>query len=143
MSDAMPKTKPLGTAEEILSQGGVLIGFGPEFGEPLSPGQAARYARDLEKQMLFALAEQEEAASIRRIRIDLEAQDLGTVLGVILGAKATIVIAKGIAQWFAKNNQAALKISTRNGDVLEVTRLNSGDVEGVAKQLAKALKELE
>ena len=64
-------------------------------------------------------------------------QDFGTVIGVILGANATLMIAKGIAAYLRRNSGVKISVKTANGHVV-ASNLDSSDAAKIAEALAKA-----
>jgi hypothetical protein len=118
------------TATKDIPETGFVIEF-PD----ASPAEAGRQAADLEQTLKNTLEDARSPASVERIRVNPEAQDLGTVLAIILGAKATIELAKGIGKWLSRNNQAKLKLRTRDGREVVLSNLESKDIAGVLKSL--------
>ena len=115
---------------ELIPKGG----FGIEF-PGVSATQAGQYAEGLETELKNSVQDHDAIANVERIRTNPEAQDLGTTLGIILGAKATVALAYGIGKWLTRNNQAKVRIRTRNGDVYEFDNLNSDKVEKTIGEL--------
>lgn len=77
-----------------------------------------------------------EIASQVRERSDT--QDLGTVVGVVLGAKATREIVKGITRvverWLALSNHTSVRISHKDGRVIEIRSNNVKEIEKLLRQ---------
>src|SRR2546425_5908355 len=96
------------TPRELIPEDGFVIEF-PD----VSPAEASRRAAQLEKIVKNELQDARSSASVDRVRVNPEAQDLGTVLAVILGAKATVELAKALGKWLSRPNQGKLRIRTR------------------------------
>lgn len=55
---------------------------------------------------------------IERVREKKEYMDFGATVAIVVGSAAATAIAKGIADWMAKNQAARLEIDTETGKVL-------------------------
>ena len=121
------------TPAELIPESGFVIEF-PD----VSSAQAGLYAEELETDLKNAIEDAGAGGTIERVRINPEALDLGTVLAVILGAKATVEIAKGIAKWLYRNNQTTIRIKAKDGREYMITNLESGDVESIIRALNPA-----
>lgn len=119
------------TPLELIPADGFVIEF-PD----ISPSQAGFYAEKLENDLRNAREDEGMMCEIQRIRVSPETQDLGTVIAIVLGAEATVAIAKGIAKWLYRNNQAALRIKKHDGSEVMITNLESENVEGIVRALA-------
>lgn len=71
-------------------------------------------------------------------RTDEEAQDIGTILVVILGSKVAIEIAKGIADWLRQRNTSKIKITAGN-KTIEVDHLSVRSAEDLSDMLSRLL----
>jgi hypothetical protein len=67
-------------------------------------------------------------------RTDEDAQDIGTILVVILGSKVAIEIAKGIADWLRQRNTSKIKI-TAGDKTVEVDHLSVRSAEDLSRLL--------
>src|SRR5690349_15048679 len=91
------------TLVELIPANGHVIEF-----TDVSPAQAALYAEALETDLRNAKEDAGVRCEIERIRTNPAAQELGTVIAVILSTQATIAIAKGIAKWLSRNDLATI-----------------------------------
>jgi hypothetical protein len=107
-------------------------GFVIEFPD-LSPTEAGKNAASLYEVLKNELVDPEKKLKLERV--DPAAQDLGTVIAIILGAKATIELARGVGKWLARNNQTRIRFRTRDGRVVHLNNLESNDVAGILKTL--------
>src|SRR5271170_5128268 len=76
----------------------------------VSVADANRYCEDLRTQLLDA----DETIRVERMRRDETTMDFGATLAVVLGAPATVALAKALISWTKRNNAANLKVVTRN-----------------------------
>jgi hypothetical protein len=67
---------------------------------------------------------------------DPQHQELGTILGVVLGAKAVVVVSKGIADWLKARHQASITIKCRSGQVV-AKNITSKEVDSLARLIAE------
>lgn len=118
------------TPEILIPRNGFVIEF-PD----VSPAQAGIFAEEMETDLRNKMLDAKADAAVERIRVDPEAQDLGTVLGIVLGAQATVAIAKGIQKWLHRNNQATIRIRTKTGNPVVISNLESRDVKGILEEL--------
>ncbi|HEX8449050.1 MAG TPA: hypothetical protein VF652_05620 [Allosphingosinicella sp.] len=107
----------------------------------LSPGEAGADAALLEEIINDALRSQDQPATARQQRTDPNAADLGTIVGIVLGAPATIILARGIARalvaYFSRTNRSEVAVTKPDGTVITITHLESRDVEKVAEKLQR------
>jgi Effector Associated Constant Component 1 len=80
-------------------------------------------ANDLAGDLTEWLTEDVPDLSINRVREDERAQDFGATLVLILGSTAVTALAKGIAKWLARRQDAKLhlKRTAKNGQTRELT----------------------
>jgi Effector Associated Constant Component 1 len=80
---------------------------------------ANEWAGELEE----SLAEDTPDLSVTRLREDPHTQDFGATLVIILGSTAVTALAKGIASWLARRQDAQLRLkrTTSDGQVHEIT----------------------
>jgi hypothetical protein len=108
--------------------------------ENCSERDANVFAEQLLKQLTQVKT---EGMEIKRQRENDDSQDPGTILAVILGATATVEIAKGIAEgiaaWLRSRNRASISITTKDGK-REAKNLNSAHVAQIAEILMKGSK---
>jgi hypothetical protein len=80
-------------------------------------------ANDLAGDLKESLAEDMPDLSVGRFREDTRTQDFGATLAIILGSTAVTALAKGIASWLARRQDARLhlKRTTSDGQVHEIT----------------------
>lgn len=107
---------------------GVIVEFPDQ-----SPRDAANLARDLKRMVEKSAG---EAAATRIEKVNPDAQDVGTVLAIILGAKATVALAAGIAAWMRRRNQGRLRVVRPDGTAVDIKNAESDDM---AKILEAAL----
>jgi hypothetical protein len=92
----------------------------------VSSAQGNRYAESL----LRTLRDVDPDVQIERARARDDTQDFGATLVMVLGTAAATAIAKGIANWIARNSGARIEI-TADGRVV-ATNLDSRDVAKIA-----------
>jgi len=117
------RTTPL----KLIPKNGFVIEF-----PGVSDAQAGQFAEELESDLTSALEDEKATDKVERIKIDPETQEIGTVLAVILGAKATVALAVGFWHWMSRKNQATLTIKLKDGTIVEIRNTNSEDI---AKQI--------
>ena len=112
-------------------------GFIIEFPEE-GPREAGILVQELEQaiQNTAADADQTQDVHLERLKARDDTQDFGTILGVVLGAKATIEIAKGISAWLRRKNQTKIRIRTKDGRDVVITNLESKDANAVLNAIA-------
>lgn len=119
------------TPKELIPEHGFVIEF-PE----VSLAQASRFAAELERDVKDALADENvKAKLLERRKTDPQTLDAGTILAIILGAKATVAIAYGIARWLTRDNQSKARIRLPNGTSIDLKNMKSQDVEKAIKEL--------
>lgn len=82
--------------------------------EGVDAAEASAMARELREVLLDA----DPSVSINFLREDGTAQDLGSILAVILGAKAVTAVAKGIGAYLRLRRSASLRIKCKGGEVV-------------------------
>jgi hypothetical protein len=82
--------------------------------EDATPAEAASMARELQQILLDA----DPSVSTELIREEGNAQDLGSILAVLLGAKAVVVVAKGIVDYLKLRRSASIRIKCKGGEVI-------------------------
>lgn len=106
----------------------------------LSSSEAGADAALLEEIINDTLQAQGDPPLARQQRTDPNAADLGTIVGVILGAPATIILARGIARaiaaYFSRTARAEILITKPDGTVVKVSALESRDVDKVVGKLS-------
>jgi hypothetical protein len=107
----------------LVPEGGILIDF-----LDVSTAEASRRAGEMEAILNNSLRDAGEPATAERIRANPEAQELGTLIGIILGAKATIEIAKGITKWLSRSNQAKVRLISQSGEEVIISNMESRDL---------------
>ena len=87
------------------------------------PGVDAGTANDLAGELADYLAEEAPTAAVDRRREDPLTQDFGATLVIVLGATAVGTLAKGVAAWIARRQDAELHVRrvTPDGQVREAT----------------------
>jgi hypothetical protein len=113
---------------ERVPAGGVIIEFPDR-----SPRDAAGLARDLKRVVDASAADVGESAATKVEKVNPEAQDVGTVLAIILGAKATVALAAGITAWMRRKNQGRLRVVRPDGTAVDVTNAESDDMAGILR----------
>lgn len=80
-------------------------------------------ANDLAGDLAESLAEDTPTISVTRLREDPRTQDFGATLAIILGSTAITALAKGVASWLARRQDARLRLrrTAGNGQVREIT----------------------
>jgi Effector Associated Constant Component 1 len=101
--------------------------------------EAGDNAKDLKVVLDNAAADAGIASGVRLEKTDPNAQDPGTILAVILGAKASIALATGIALWMRRRNQARIRIRYPDGTEADIIGAESRDVSKIAQALNRTL----
>lgn len=80
-------------------------------------------ANDLAGDLAESLGEDVPDLSVTRFREDSRTQDFGATLAIVLGSTAVTALAKGVAKWLARRQDARLRLkrTARNGQVREIT----------------------
>lgn len=80
-------------------------------------------ANELAGDLAESLTEDSPTLSVTRHREDSRTQDFGATLVIVLGSTAVTALAKGIAKWLARRQDARLhlKRTADNGQVHEIT----------------------
>ena len=80
-------------------------------------------ANELACELEESLAEDTPDLSVKRLREDPLTQDFGATLAIILGSTAVTALAKGIASWLARRQDAQLRLKRTgsDGQVQEIT----------------------
>jgi len=80
-------------------------------------------ANDMAGDLAESLGEDEPALSITRLREDSRSQDFGATIAIILGSTAVTALAKGLAAWLARRQDAhmCLRRTASNGQLREIT----------------------
>lgn len=113
-----------------IPQDGVVIEF-PD----VNKRQAGDNAKELKLALDNAAADASVASDVRLQKVDPNAQDPGTILAIILSAKATIALATGIALWMRRRNQGRIKIRYPNGMEADISGAESRDISKIAQAL--------
>jgi hypothetical protein len=98
--------------------------------ENVSPRQAGKWATELEDALKVTVP----TTTVERSRDDQEAQDFGATLVLVFGTPVAVALAKGIAQWMNRHDQASITVKTPEGEIV-ARGLNSRDVPAIAKAL--------
>jgi hypothetical protein len=105
----------------------------------LSATEAGRDAAVLEEGINQVLRDQGIPIAAQQQRLRPDAMDLGTYVSVVLGAKATVALFKGIAvaiqRYMAASNRPQITIEFPDGRRLTLTNADSRDVAKVLKML--------
>ena len=70
-------------------------------------------------------------------KVDPNAQDPGTIIAIILGAKATLAIATGIALWMRRKNQGRIRLRFPDGTKADISGTESHDIQGIVRAISK------
>ena len=98
------------------------------------PGVDDKTAGALRDELQEFIAASAPSTRFSRKRADNEAQDVGTILIILLGSKVGIEIAKGIADWLRQRNKS--KIVIKAGDkTVEIDNLSVKSAQDVAEKL--------
>lgn len=126
----MDHPKYISTPISLVPADGLVI----EFPEDNSR-QAGVLAQDLKITIDNLAADQNVKVTTSVEKVNPQAQDIGTILAVVLGAKATIEIAKGIAGWLQKRNRGRIRIRKADGTIVDITKAESADMPGILKAM--------
>jgi hypothetical protein len=87
------------------------------------PDMNKAFANELAGDLAESLTEDTPSLSVTRFRDDPLTQDFGATLAIILGSTAVTALAKGIAKWLARRQDARLhlKRTASNGEIREIT----------------------
>jgi hypothetical protein len=105
----------------------------------LSAGEAARDAQALEDAVNGALRDAGLVLAAKQHRTGAAAQDLGTVVQILLAAPATVVLFRGIAlgiqRYLSRSNRTKVKVTRPDGTTIEITDAESRDADKVIGKL--------
>ena len=82
--------------------------------------------------LVEALRDTDPGVTADRHREQADTQDFGAIVTVILGSAAVTAIAKGVANWLARNSGAKLQIQRPDGTTVIATHLDSKDAARIA-----------
>jgi hypothetical protein len=99
------------------------------------PGCSAKDANLHVQTLAESLTYTDPNLTLERRRDRTDTQDFGATLAIILGSAAVSTLARGIANWLARNSGARIDITTEDGQVL-ASNLNSGDVPRIIEALS-------
>jgi hypothetical protein len=123
----------------LIPQDGFVIEF-PDVNKRL----AGENAQELKAALDNAAADAGISSGVRLEKADPNTMDPGTILAVILaakatvvGAKATVALATGIALWLRRKNQARIRIRYSNGTEVDISGAESGDISKIAETLSQ------
>jgi hypothetical protein len=114
----------------VIPSDGLVIEF-PDAGRR----EAGELARDLKLALDNTAAEAAVASGATVAKVDPKAQDLGTISAIVLGAKATVAIAGGIALWMRRKNQARIRLRYADGTPVDISGVESRDVAKIVQAL--------
>lgn len=107
----------------------------------LSPTEASRSARDLADQINQGLREEGLSGVAQQHRTDLDAQDLGQVVEIILSAPAILVFARGVAQgiqkYMARTNRSRIQITHASGEAIVISDVESRHLEKIIAAISR------
>jgi hypothetical protein len=119
---------------ELIPASGFVIEF-PD----VSDAEAGRNAAELRQVLKNELEDARSPAQVDQLRIIPDSQDLGTVIAIILGAKASVAAVKGLAKgfekWFSRPNQGRIRIRTRAGDEIFIDNIASKDISKIIETI--------
>ena len=102
----------------------------------LGKGDAGGDAALLEEIINNTLRDQGQQPIAKQLKTDTDAADLGTLVEIVLGAPATIIVARGIAKalvaYFSRTNRSKIMITRPDGTTVSVTDAESRDIDKVA-----------
>ena len=96
-----------------------------------------RLAANLRDELAAELARAGTDASVERVKTERGTLDMGATIGIVLGSKAAIELAKALHAWLVRHNQASVTLKLPNGEVV-AKGLESHDVPAIVAALAKA-----
>lgn len=97
--------------------------------------QASALIKSLDIELKKSLSDYDQEAELNLEKEDPNSQDIGTILAIILGAKATVAIAIGIANWMNRNNQTEFTVTNADGDTISIKNAESKHIEGALKSI--------
>ena len=98
-----------------------------------NPRVAGQLAADFENSMKKALHDQGDNASVALEKSNPDALDVGTIIGIIFASQATIALAKGIADWMRRKNQASVTIAAPDGRIIKIRNAESEHIADALK----------
>jgi hypothetical protein len=98
--------------------------------------QQALLANDLYE----ALELMPELDKVKLVRTREDAQDTGTLISIFLAAPAVVVLAKGLAAWLTRQNQARVTIKLSTGKIV-LENMQSSDVTKAIKALDSVISD--
>jgi hypothetical protein len=111
-------------------------GFVIEFPD-VSRREAGDLAKDLKLSLDNAAADAGIPPEAKVEKVDPNAQDPGTIIAIILGAKATVAIATGIALWMRRKNQGRIRLRFPDGTKADISGTESHDIQGIVRAISK------
>jgi uncharacterized membrane protein len=97
--------------------------------DDVSTAEANRLASELGKH----LRDRDSSITIRPLRQDAQAQDFGGTLVLILGTKAVVSLAAGLAAWLAMRPKAKVTIKGKDGTII-ASGLTSADARAIVEE---------
>lgn len=94
----------------------------------LTPGEAQEIVQEMNTDI------EEQGIRTEIIKERKDTQELGTILAIILGSKAIVEIAKGIADYIRKRSEVKITVKKEDGTVL-IENARSKDIAPVLTQL--------
>jgi hypothetical protein len=98
-------------------------------------GKDVAQSQFLTAELVSALRLTAPEISVERSKDSRETMDLGTIIGVIVASNAVLELAKGLAAWLMKRQEAAVTIK-KDGTVI-ATNLTSAHVIELSKILSR------
>ena len=102
-----------------------------------SADEVDRLAADLRDELAAELARVGAGASVERVKEERGTLDMGATIGIVLGTKAAVELAKALHGWLVRHNQASITLKLPNGEIV-AKGLESSDVPAIVAALAKA-----
>lgn len=88
----------------------------------------------LAQDMSASLSEACPGVDARAQREDATTQDFGSIVAIVLGAKAVEELSKGLVNWLSRKPESKITIARKDGSVI-VENLTSKDAANIADKL--------
>jgi hypothetical protein len=98
------------------------------------PGETADVGNSYADELMQELLEADPTVRVEKRRDNLNAQDFGATLVLILGTGAVTALAKGLSNWIARNSGARITIQTPDGTVV-ADHLDSKDTQQIVSSV--------
>lgn len=103
------------------------------------PDTSAAKSNDFAEALRQDLLDAVPGLTVERHREDPTTLDFGATLILVLGAPATLILARAIRKWACRTNAARIEFATKDGS-FSVKNVDSRDVASIVKALTDISK---